>query len=363
MERTEFKWLAGALGTVMVVMLFLFSSAWRSPSSRNPLEDWLTVSMPRPIKEMILGFSLSGRNIKRELELVAQAKKTADNKNAKKNDSGTKAAVDKGSAKKTAQQKAQAEARRRQELAFRARIIEESERYRRRLLQAQYNQAEEQNYARAQQANTTKNANTNQTEKEKEEEKMDAAAWKSLVLAQPTVENVQKMIQAFQSGELEAQAYYEIVESLVKDNSEDKRKMGLWALTSSVHVKGFTLASHLVSEVDSTSQQKLNDYLYSYNNTRSLTVLDQVLRSSDAVATAAAASVISQAIDKLKAGQSVASQDVRAGRTQSQSQTLTLDSYQKLIPTLQWLITKTGSTLSQWAQNLLSQLRSNTSPA
>lgn len=364
MERKEFKWLAGTLGLFVIALFFLFSASWRNSEARSPMEDWLTVSMPRPIKEMILGFSLSGRNIKRELEMVAQAKKTEVKADAKKSASPTKAAVDKGTASQKRASLLREAVRRRQEQIFRARIVRESERYRRMLNQKKqaYYTEEDRGPAREfKKSSDNGNGNVNQVEQEEEKEKMDSAAWRSLVLTQPTTANVQKMIQAFQNNEIDSETYFEIVESLVKDNSEEKRKMGLWALTSVAHSTGFTMASHTVAEVDAESQKKLNDYMYSYNNARTLSILDEVLRAQDTVAATAAAQVITQAVEKLKAGAGSTKTDVRAGR--AQSQTLTLATYQRLIPTLQWLSTKSGNTLSQWAQTLLSQLRSNTSAA
>lgn len=367
MERTEVKWLAGTIGLLVIIMFFIFSNSVQSSGARRSLEDFLTVSMPRPIKEMILGFTLAGRTIKREIETTADTSAISKNENAKANPgSATKAVIDKGQAAKRKAAAARA-ARLAQEREFRARIVAESERYRRFLQDQELfknSNARENSEELAGGKYKNKNANNvvQADETDNQDNKLDPAAWKSLVLAQPTTANVQKMIQAYLAGDLDAQTYYEIVDTLMKDNSEDKRKMGLWALTSTYHGTAFSMASNFMQEADTDTQKRLNDYMYSYNRAQSLGILDQVLQSSDSVAANMAAQVITKAVESLKVGQQTVSGQ-RSGRQQTQGQALTLSSYQRFIPTLQLLATRTGSELSQWAQNLLSQLRSNTSAA
>lgn len=364
MERTELKWLTGGLGLLVVAMLFLFSHSLWPTSARRNLEDFLTISMPRPIKEMIMGFSLADRNVIRNLEVVAQ--KASAKKTQKNPGNTTKAMSDKGKKRAQDLKKAWADYHARQR-AFRMRIVQESERYRRSLSKNPSVISEQQPEYDPYSNNEFKEKESapKATENDKDKETLDASAWKSLVLSQPSQENVQKMIQAFAKGQIDAQTYYEIVETLMKDNSEEKRRMGFWALTSSAHEQGFTLAAHLAADASSGYQSRLKDYLYGYNRNQTLSILDQVLRGQDAVAASAAAQVIQQAITKLKAGQPVVggTTDIRGNRVQTQSQTLNLASYQRFIPTLQWLSTSQGNTLSQWAQNILSQLRTTSTPA
>jgi len=361
MERQELRFIAGSVGTVVLAMFMIFSSSWTGSTRTKLLDDGFTISMPRPLKEMLLGFSLAHRTVKREVE--ALPKKTMEKKAQNPAGKGsTKAAVDRGAALKQSREKAIQAARQYQEQIFRARIVQESERFRRQLEERQRYEQEALGSPLVNRSNSDQQ-NPNADQRPGEEDKRDAAAWKSLVLAQPTPENVRQMVQAFQSGELDAESFYDIVEILMKDNSESKRNVGFWALSSTSHQKGFELAAQLSAEGDAALQPRLNEYMYNYNNPRTLGILDQVLRSSNPVAAAAAAQVITRAVDRLRAGQPPGNPDQRGNRAQSPGQTLTLSSYQRLIPTLQWLSTRSGTPLSQWAQNLLSQLRSNTSPA
>ncbi|MFN8792421.1 MAG: hypothetical protein ACK5Y2_13285 [Bdellovibrionales bacterium] len=361
MDKQELRFIAGSVGTAILAMFLIFSSSWTRSARGKLLDDGFTISMPRPLKEMLLGFSLAHRTVKREVEGLP--KKALEKKAQTPAGKGTtKAVADRGTGLKQAREKAIQAARRHHEQVFRARIVQESERFRRQLEERQrYEEEALGNPIMNRADNGRQNPNADQTPAE--EDKRDAAAWKSLVLAQPTPENVREMVQAFQKGELDAESFYDIVEILMKDNSESKRNIGFWALSSTSHQRGFELAAQLSTEGDASLQPRLNEYMYNYNNPRSLGILDQVLRSGNAVASAAAAQVITRAVDRLRSGQTPGNPDQRGNRAQSPTQALTLSSYQRLIPTLQWLSTRSGTPLSQWAQNLLSQLRSNTSPA
>lgn len=371
MERTELKWLTGGFGLLVLAMLFLFSQSLTSKSNsseaRRVIEELMTVAMPRPIKEMIAGFSLADRNVTRQLVTTGNKGMPGYNKsmNAAANAKKAAATAKKKKPSKKDNRKAWAEYYARQE-AFRARIIAESERYRQTLIE-QANEKMAQDYqeynAYIQKKAEAKKVVKGEEQVEDEKETLDPAAWKSLVLDQPTAENVQKMLKAFQSGELDAQTYFEIVETLARDNNEERRKMGMWALTSTFHPQAFALASHLAAEGDATSQKQLKDYMYGYNRPQTLAHLDQILRSQDMVAATAAADVITRAIEKLRTGQPPVANEGRGGRVTPQGQTLTLASYQRFIPTLQWLSTNQGNTLAQWAQNILSQLRTTPTPA
>jgi len=375
MERTVLKWLSGVIGLLVIVMLFFFSQSMPSQTSgRKSFEEWMTVSMPRPIKEMISGFSLADRNVTRHFMTTAATGKGMPgfNKTLSNKPNSTKGAVDKERAKakakaaaKAKNEKAWAEYRAREQ-AFRARIIAESEKYRKSLIE-EANKQMQQDYEEYSEAfkkkQEKKTAGGNSKEETPKEEEMDPAAWKSLVLSQPNSENIQKMLKAFHEGKLDAQTYFEIVETLVRDNNEDRRKMGMWAMTSTFHAQAFTLASHLVVETTGETQTKLKDYMYGYNRSQTLSHLDQVLRGPDMVAAAAAADVITRAVEKLRAGQSPITTERRSNRAVAQGQVLTLESYQRFVPTLQWLSANQGNTLSQWAQNILSQLRTTTTPA
>lgn len=368
MERNEFKWIAG-IAVVFILILFTFLQPLRTDKRGMNLDEWLTVSMPRPIKEMILGFSLEGRSVRRELEMVVSAQKlTAPAMVKKDSKAATQAAVDKGAQKKKQERLAkakQAEERFQkalQERAFRMRVVQEAERYRKSL----YAQMQREAYRQVEEAGGGRiknNIPASDVPDKKEEDHMTASAWRNLVFSQPSRDNIEKMVQAYHEGKIDEDAFYDIVAALIKDNSIEKQKMGVWALTSSASFQGFSMAAHMAATESNAAEKKvLTDYMYNYNRVQTLGYLDQALRSADPVVSAAAAQAITQAVDKLKAGQQLSGQGRGSRTDQQQQSTLSLTTYKRFVPTLQWLVSSTNS-LSQWAQSLLSQLQSNTSPA
>lgn len=372
MEDTDKKMMAAGSGVLVIMLLFSFIQTFRTAQNGKTLDEFLAVSMPRPLKEMILGFSLEGRTVIRDIEGNVIGDLNVKKADQKPKGSSTKAFADKGRKAKSpaaalaAQRKAQISEQRRKE--FQARVIEQAERYRKSLnaqmVAAAYVEAEAEYYAKQTPKKSDPSNPTDEEDKD-ESEKMTSAEWRSLVLTQPSQENIQKMIKALPAGEIELDTYLEISETLIKDNSQEKRRMGIWSLTSVYRQEAFIMAAHLVPDTDAASQKLLNDYMYNYNRNQTLNILEQVLKSPDSVAAAAAAQSITKAIQNIQSTKTPgntppAATDRGGGRTAGQppqAQQLTLSSYQRLIPTLKFVAEKNLNNLSQWAQNLLSQLQ------
>ena len=368
MENFNKKMMVAGFGVLLITLMFSFIQTLKTAHNSKTLGDFLNVSMPRPIKEMILGFSLEGRTVIQDIEASVSgnsvSKKMTDNPKG----SSTKAITDKGQKAKISQaaavaarRKAQVNEQRRK--AFQARVIEQAERYRQSLnvksaLDSYYEKESEDQVWKKE--NKADSGNTKEKEDREKKEKMTAAEWKSLILSQPTEANMQKMIKGLPSEEIELDTYLEISETLIKDNSQDKRRMGIWALTAIFRQEAFILSAHLAADADTATQKLLIDYMYNYNRVQTLGILDQVLKSQDAVAAAAAAQSITKAIETIKDGSNQVVNERGNGRTGGSSpptQQLTLSSYQRFIPTLKFVAEKNLNNLSQWAQTLLSQLQ------
>jgi hypothetical protein len=372
MENTNTKWFAvSGIGFAIILLLFSMTQGFYGLRGNKNMDGILQVSMPRPVKDLILGFSLEGRNIVREIEAGIVSVTGLKNVDKKTAPNAAKIAADKAQKAKAAALAAarkRAQANEQRKKMFEARVVEQAERYRQSLI------AEQIEATRVIQANQVEDiapfketkstppvTNTTSTDK------MTSAEWKSLILTQPTKENIQKMITAFANGDIDLETYIEISETLIKDNSQDKRKMGAWALTSIYNRQAFTAAAHMVVDTDTTTQTTLNTYLYSYNSINTLAILDQILRGSDTVAATAAAQNITKAIQALQAQTSSGSSGGNSsGRNPGSATTVTqlsMSSFQRLIPTLKYLVQKNLNSLSQWAQSTLSQLQTATTTA
>jgi hypothetical protein len=349
---------------LIIVLMFSVVSQVKTTQDNSILEDILKISMPRPIKEMIIGFTLEGRNVVREVDGNALSNTLLGKAIKSKSPGSTKAMVDKVPKAKAAKAAAQARAllNEKRRKAFQTRVIEQADRYRAELRAQQDAEAandsmpNENEYVPRKQNKSSAQGDSSPNEKK---EVKTSAEWKSLILSQPTEANLGAMIKALPAGEIDLDTYLEISESLIKNNSQEKRRMGIWALTSTYRQEAFKLASHLVGEMEAANQKLLNDYMYSYNRNQTLGILDLVLKSNDTIAATAAAQSISKAIQNIQST-SATNQTTSRGnvtRTGGTVKQLTINSYHRLIPTLKFVISKNLNSLSQWAQTLLSQLQ------
>lgn len=373
MERS---YLNTVIGFIAIIMFgaFLLLKPNNAADLDKKVQEIFTVNMPRPIKEFFASFSLDDRNVIRIVEDAADSKKTAAA--AKKADAknATQAAVDK---KVTEAEKKRQETRRQQylqkqaqERAFRLRVVQESEKYRRELLRKELenlsnleNSLEEAYNYGARKNSNQNNVNNRNADETEAKDVLTADQWKSLILSQPNRENALKLVEAFQNNEIDMASYNEISELLMKDNSEDKRKLGVWILTAASSLESFKLATQYMTKLNADSQKLLRDYVYGYARPQTLSILEQILRSGDAELKTLAADIISKGVEKLKTSGSAVANSNRGSRNDVGFTNATLNNYKRLVPTLQWLVTNPSSGLAQWAQGLLSQLQTSTTPA
>jgi hypothetical protein len=371
MERS---YLNTVIGFVAILLFGIFVMIKpESPADYDKkIQEIFTVNMPRPIKEFFASFSLDDRNVIRIVENPEDSNKKESKKLGFKTE--TQAAVDK---KKTEVEKKRQEYRRQQylqkqaqERAFRIRVVQESERYRRELLKQELDKIsnlensleDAYNYA-AQRRVFNNNTNNNQNNEATDKEVLTADQWKSLILSQPTRENAFKLVEAYQNNEIDMASYNEISELLINDNSEEKKKLGVWILTAATSLESFKLAVKLMPSLDTENQKILNDYVYSYSRPQTLPILEQILKSTDASLKTLAADVISKGFEQIRPNNQVVTNSNRGNRNNTSPDSSSISNFRRLVPTLQWLISNPTSGLSQWAQGLLSQLQSSTTPA
>jgi hypothetical protein len=369
MERSFINAMIGIVAIALFLSFLILKPQEQKAASF--VDEILTVNMPRPVKDFLLGFSLEGRKIIREIEDLnanQKVKKATQTESAK---NGTKAAVE---TKKTAAEKKRDENRRREYLAkqaeirnFRLRVVQESDRYRKELVRRELDKLNRESQLLEQSAGEFRKQSNSpekfEPEDQPEKEKLTADQWKSLVLSQPTQENILRLVNALKMDEIDNLSFIEIATTLIRDNSEEKKKLGVMALTSSLSVESFSSAVKLQSSLTGSLQKTIQDYLFSYNRLQGIVILDQALKSSDVEVRTAAADMISRAVTAIRSGQPLFSNSTGRGSRGEASSSTTLNSYRRLLPTLQWLVTNPNLGLTQWAQGLLSQLQSTSTPA
>lgn len=186
--------------------------------------------------------------------------------------------------------------------------------------------------------------------------KNSADQWRALLNAQPTKENVDKMVAALAAGELDSASFYSIVGDLLKNNKSETQKMGVYALSASGYkAQAFVLASEYYEQLASDAQSAAHAYLVSYATKGYLTILQGALQSSKASVVEVAAQVVIEGYQAAKSGNTAT--PPRASR--GDEVTSSVSGYAKFVPIFQSLAQSGDATIAQLANSALSQIQTS----
>lgn len=184
---------------------------------------------------------------------------------------------------------------------------------------------------------------------------MDGNQWRVLLMAQPTKENVNKLIEAYSNNEVDDQTFYGIVTDLFRNNKPEVQSYGLTAVKSAYNVKSFTVTTQYYDQLAPEVQQQAHLYLMSYGVGGRLPILLTALQSSDAEVVSVAAQVVMEGHKKAKDGVSSAT-DPRASR--GDVMVNTVSSYTKFVPVLQHLSHSQDASIASVATSALNEIQS-----
>jgi hypothetical protein len=184
--------------------------------------------------------------------------------------------------------------------------------------------------------------------------KNSADQWRALLNAQPTKENVDKMVKAFVAGELDSASFYSIVGDLLKNNKSETQKMGVYALASSGYkAPAFVLASESFDQLSPEAKTAAHAYLVSYATKGYLTILQGALQSSKASVVEVAAQVVIEGYQAAKSGNT--STPPRASRGDEVASGVS--GYSKFVPIFKSLAQSGDATIVQLANTALGQMQ------
>lgn len=178
--------------------------------------------------------------------------------------------------------------------------------------------------------------------------------WRALVLAHPTEENINKLVQAYKSKEVDDTTFYMIVTDLFRDNKIENQKLGLLAVKSTYSVKSFSTTAQYFDQLAPEVQESANSYLMSYAVTSRLPVLMQTLESSNTEVVATATQVVIEGYEKAKKGISPG-QDPRTQRGDVVMNSTS--SYSRFLPIFQQLALSSDTVIAGLANTALSQIQ------
>lgn len=200
------------------------------------------------------------------------------------------------------------------------------------------------------------NAKKNETAKdENPKDQRSPDQWKALLLAEPTYDNMKKLMAAFSNKEIDEGNFYRIVQSLIENQNPQIQSVGLYGAQGFPSVQSFTMIVKNEDILTGNSKKFAEQILLAYNQPQTVNVLGQVLRVNDEAVVMKAGEVILAGIQKYKNGESVS----EGNRTSRGSVGIkSASQYSVLVPTLQQLAGHASASVVQLANSVLSQIQS-----
>lgn len=193
---------------------------------------------------------------------------------------------------------------------------------------------------------------TQQTAEEKAG--LTADQWRALLQAQPTKQNVAKLVAAYAAQEIDDSTFYTITSELLRSNNAEVQGLGLNAVKSFYNLRSFAMISQYFNQLPVELQQQAHAHLLTYAVSGRLGILLSALQSRDLSTVTSATQIIMEGHQKAKEGV-VVSADPR-----SQRGDVTLNSvsgYSKFLPILQQLAQNPDTAISGLASSAYGQIQ------
>lgn len=300
MKENKFKIFIGLLVVVIFGCLF---QAFKGKSKTNMLlVSSIKYEMPRPSSNLPSEFSLNDREIDYDYQnklnsAEVQAKKETKDKDGKVKDVAKKTAK-KDDAKK---KKKTAKKKNNKKTTDNENTAETDQREASPL------------FAPAQQNPNGSNLQAAQNPPAEEvlpdEEERSAQQWRSLLSAQPTIENMDKLLRAYNQREVDDAEFYVIIEDLFKSQKSENQKVGFHGLRTVQSAKSFSLLSEYYENFNPDTKPQATQLMASYGSSARLDILAQAMRSPNPKTALFAVNVAQMSLSSARQNP----RDVRAG--------------------------------------------------
>ena len=307
--KLEITIVAGAV-ILLLAMLSLFKSF--TPNSALETKE-IVYEMPRPVSpELESDFDLANREITREY-INSQLKNGKSNKPI--------AAIPKKEAAKAVQKKDDKKSAQAKKPELKINVIPANP-----LPRFASNDGSA-NTSRALTNTQANNKAPKEDAKNKEDDKktMTIEEWRQILMAQPTLANMNKFLTAYRNKDVSVEDYTHLSQELLAGDKEHQAA-GLYALQSAPSATSFAVITKSVSKLTIENQATAHQILLSYSQPQRLAYLSQALQSDDAEVVKQAADTITYGLAQVKKGQVV--QDSRNTRGDV-STASTLQSYSR----------------------------------
>ncbi|MBV2168612.1 MAG: hypothetical protein KUL82_07885 [Bdellovibrio sp.] len=197
--------------------------------------------------------------------------------------------------------------------------------------------------------------NQNVAEQQQTKNTLSGDQWRALMMAQPSKENMAKLLEAYSKKEVDDQTFYTIVTDLFRSNKVETQALALMAVKSNYSLKSFSVTSQYYDQLTPELQQQAHAYLLNYAVSARLAILMAALQSSDVEVVGTAAQVVLAGYQNAKGGV-VSSGDPRNSR--GDITVNSISGYSKFIPIFQQLAQSHDSAIVTLANTALSQIQS-----
>ncbi|UYL10017.1 hypothetical protein B9G69_005430 [Bdellovibrio sp. SKB1291214] len=186
-----------------------------------------------------------------------------------------------------------------------------------------------------------------------DKDKLTANQWRSLVLGQPTKENVNKMVVAYMDKELNDSEFYGIVNELLKNSNTETQSLGLSAASSFYSSTAFNTVATNYKTLSTENQTAAMAYMLGFANAGRLSALASSLKNSDSEVVALAAEVVVKGYNSAKSGTTTSST-----RSRGDAFANALTNYDQFREIFKALTTSSNAEIASAATFALSQIQS-----
>jgi hypothetical protein len=192
---------------------------------------------------------------------------------------------------------------------------------------------------------------------DKDKDIMSGAQWRSLVVGQPTKENVMKLVAAFNSKEVDAGTLYLIMGDLMQSSNAETQSQGLLIGQNVPSLKSFAIVSENYDKLDASVKKNADEYLAGYMQSSKLGILAMALQSENSQVVYHAAQAMVTGLTKVKSGQGTVTGGTRLDSVRGVVASSTGKSYSQFVSILQNLVTTGDSSVVPLAQSALTQIQ------
>lgn len=186
-------------------------------------------------------------------------------------------------------------------------------------------------------------------------EQLSGAQWRALVVAQPTKENVAKLIAAFNNKEVDASTLYLVMNDLMQSSNPETQGLGLMIGQEVPSLKSFSITAENYEKLDTSMKAQADTYLLTYMQQSRLGILALALQSENNQVVYHATRTMVVGLDKVKNSSKDGARSVSRGVVASSNNNNKV--YSPFVAILEKIIATGDSSVVPLAQNALTQIQ------